>query len=355
MSYFCMRFVLSRTYCNLHSNYSATISFCKRSHQGIKSKIHFVIERAYLTAVSNVFLQAFVVNQNQLLLMMTYSIAEVKSFLERRIKPEIVDQMASYVTANNPNLWGTDKPRRFSRDMVILTLYKDLTNFGYDRIADEVDLNYTFLHNSLQHNVQVIREVLKKWGKQYIVVGKLSDWKAASRRANFPSPLSDVNLFIDSTDIPIKHTPCRGPTSDHWSGKIGSPAHRYVMISDAKGKILKVWSGYSPKLYDAHFVALNKDVLEENFHGGTFIADAHFRSARNELEGVTIHTPFFLPSDEGQDEDDEEDKPIIDLTKVKKNYNSKLYKIRSRVERPFANLKKRSNRNNFRGVKAWIS
>ena len=47
----------------------------------------------------------------------------------------------------------------------------------------------------------------------------------------------------------------------------------------ARGKIHGAYGGYSPKLYDAHWVQANKHFLEHNYRGAHIIADQYFHSA----------------------------------------------------------------------------
>ena len=201
----------------------------------------------------------------------------------------------------------------------------------------------------IQYQFQQIKQIVedkidphivsdKKWAKLHLHVGKLSEWKAASRRCDFPGELKSVNVFVDSTDLPIQNSDERGPASDFWSGKLKRPGYRYMMFSDAKGKILKVWSGYSPKLYDAHFLQCNKDYIEENFNGATMIGDTHFASMRNKLHGITLHAPYANVPKEPVDDDDAEDRPNVAMTKKKQKYNSDVHSVRSRAERPFADI-----------------
>ena len=52
-----------------------------------------------------------------------------------------------------------------------------------------------------------------------------------------------------------------------------------MLIASASGRIRGVYGGYSPKLYDAHWVQANAHYLNRVFDGATIIADQHFRSA----------------------------------------------------------------------------
>ena len=70
-------------------------------------------------------------------------------------------------------------------------------------------------------------------------------WNNAARHAHLPSRFKDVNLWLDSTDVPNTYKKVCDPESDDWSGKLGHPARRFMVLQDAKGRVLKVWGGYS--------------------------------------------------------------------------------------------------------------
>jgi hypothetical protein len=58
---------------------------------------------------------------------------------------------------------------------------------------------------------------------------------------------------MDSSDFPMQR---RGKTSrkdPDWSYKLNRPGRRYMFLRDEKGKIRKIWGGYSPKVYDGEF------------------------------------------------------------------------------------------------------
>jgi hypothetical protein len=68
----------------------------------------------------------------------------------------------------NPSLWGKQKLRNFLEINLVLTIYKDLTGMGYNKIINNVSLNLNLNHKSFQHNAKFLRVVLIKWGNSTI-------------------------------------------------------------------------------------------------------------------------------------------------------------------------------------------
>ena len=82
-----------------------------------------------------------------------------------------------------------------------------------------------------------------------------------------------VNLWLDSTDAPMEGKERIRRFSSKWSYKCAGPARRYMVLSDAKGRIRKIWGGYSLKIYDGHLVEANKDWFEDKLKGAEVVAD----------------------------------------------------------------------------------
>jgi hypothetical protein len=68
------------------------------------------------------------------------------------------------------------------------------------------------------------------------------------------------------------------------------PGQRFMTIQDGKGLILKVFGGYSPKVFDAHFMNHNKQFLEEEMKGAVMLGDEHFRTTSQYFDGPKIVT-----------------------------------------------------------------
>ena len=55
--------------------------------------------------------------------------------------------------------------------------------------------------------------------------------------------------------------------------KLNNKGRKYLVFRSGDGKIVKIWGGYSPKLYDGHFIELFKDEIEKLTGGMDIIGD----------------------------------------------------------------------------------
>lgn len=178
-------------------------------------------------------------------------------------------------------LWGAERPRDFMTDMVILALYKDTNCIGYQALASSNDFKYVLTHDSLQHNIPLVRAALQGWSNQRITEGTMADWNAAARIVKFAEPVGKVHLWMDSTDFRLKGKRKTSRKDESWSYKLNSPGQRYMAVVDAKGRVRRLWGGYSPKVYDGSFLTLNEHYFREHYRGATVIADNHFAQGKN--------------------------------------------------------------------------
>ena len=125
-------------------------------------------------------------------------------------------------------------------------------------------LSLTILHYSI---------VLKSWGKSTVILGSNSDWAKSMRNVNRgKSFLSYVFGQIPQTsnwknvEIGVERA-LSGVTSAIV------PEEDTLFLQDGKGRIRKMWGGYSPKVYDCHWLEIWKDWFEENLKGAGVIAD----------------------------------------------------------------------------------
>ena len=51
---------------------------------------------------------------------------------------------------------------------------------------------------------------------------------------------------------------------------------------------LKIWGGYSPKVYDGHWIPLHRRWLNHNLQGCYLFGDSHYWSAQDDLDQVTL-------------------------------------------------------------------
>lgn len=116
-----------------------------------------------------------------------------------------------------------------------------------------------------------------------------------------------------------------------------------MILRDGKGKVKKMWGGYSPKVYDGHFLELYRNWMEKRLKGAGVIADQHFEWGAKNLKEVKFftayHEPRFSRKKPLPANDDDDGVGLTVLTKKQESFNSTLYKLRARVELPFGEAK----------------
>jgi len=211
---------------------------------------------------------------------------------------------------------------------------------GINHMVKNINLErYKLSNNSMEHNTNLTRELLYDWAKLHILLGKFQEWKHAARNCDFAAEVLDTNLWLDSTDISIERRPDRGPSSRHWSGKLGRPGSRFMVLQDAHATILKIWGGYSPKVYDSDFLEVEKVFFEEKLEDGVIIADNHFSGGKKLFKKPKFYTNFAeRPKKRPRDASSDLEDLTLD-TKKQRKFNVGHSHARARVERPFGHLK----------------
>lgn len=269
--------------------------------------------------------------------------SEVLRKVLARVPKHIYEQICTYIRSHQPSLWAAEKPRSFLKDQILLTLYKDLYGVGYHQLAADASFGYTITDHSLNNNCKKIREVLHQWSGEVITIGNEQEWNNQAKNCSFGRRVSDVNLWIDSSDFPMIGKSSVSRKSSYWSYKLNGPGRRYQMISDAKGKIRKIWGGFSPKLYDGDFMVINKDYINEAFRGAKMIADNHYSKAKKYFSNVKIYTNFVVRQTGSKRKRGEEgeDDYVINTNKEQKEFNHEHQAARARVESPFGLIKRK--------------
>lgn len=259
-------------------------------------------------------------------------------FLKRQIKNTLgtttFDDILTYVRRRNPKLWGRNQPDEYLANMLIFTLTKFVLGWSYDKMIKLIRVVPKLNSKSLQHNVLKISRVLADWGKELISLGTRRDWEAAARGTKVPPEFGNVLLWIDSSDFFITREADRGPSSEWWSGKEGRPCRRYMFLSTADGVIRKIWPAYSPKRYDGDKLRDHRDFFDTYLKGVVVIGDNHFLAAKEYLRECEI----LAPSTERQPPKRKADRLPGDPGEKEIKRNSKIRRLRARVETTFATL-----------------
>lgn len=106
-----------------------------------------------------------------------------------------------------------------------------------------------------------------------------------------------------------------------------------MVLSDATGRVMRLWGGYSPKLFDGHFLKMNQDWFCRKLSGGVVVADQHFNWGRKHLQDPKFHTPIKKPPKPGK-----HFKDARTLTKAEVSYNHAIHQARARVETIFGRM-----------------
>ena len=96
---------------------------------------------------------------------------------------------------------------------------------------------------------------------------------------------------MDSTDFAIGKKRKIKKKDPRWSFKCNAPGHWYQALIDLKTRILKIWGGYSPKIFDGNWLKVNKDWLEESLNRGVVVADCYYSWGTKHLQKVKFIVP----------------------------------------------------------------
>jgi len=111
-----------------------------------------------------------------------------------------------------------------------------------------------------------------------------------------------------------------------------------MFLRDGHGIIRRCWGGYSPKLYDGHWLEVYKEWLEKHLKGASVVADQHFEWGKTSLKGVTFFTHIKKPAKPTKSQL-KTGKDIKKLTIEQQKMNKDVRETRARIENVFGYLK----------------
>lgn len=270
---------------------------------------------------------------------MLHSYSSIKKFVVRKVGEETFDDMLAYLKEHQPSLWGTIQPPSFLERNMVLTLYKDLQHHGYQRVLAEVDFgDFPLADKSFQKNAHRIRAVLANWAKTKIELGSPRAWKQAARHVPRPGKLVDVLLWMDSVDFPKEYHHGWSKKDADFSYKLDRLGRRYMFVRDGLGRVRRIWGGYSPKLYDGHFIELLGEYIDKELAGANIIADQHFEYGNQYLNECYIWTP---PKEPSIGKRDNEGEGLYKLSKEQASFKRQHQTLRARVENVFGLLSRK--------------
>jgi len=276
--------------------------------------------------------------------------SDTEKLVKKKLKGRVFESMLNYLKENKPVLWGAEQPSNFVRRMFVLAMYHSITGKGYQKITNSIEnLGFKIWPRSVQVNSRRIRKALSGWGREQMPLGNITEWRKAMKHVAGVKHFPGLCLWMDSTDVKTENRKGKKKKEKNWSFKCNSRGRRYMVIVDGKGRIRKMWGGYSPKVYDGEFLKINQEWFENNLRGAGIIADQHFEAGKK-LKGVKFFTKKRINDESSENEseidenssDVEIDSDMQDLavnTKKEKGYNKALYRLRARVEQPFSEMR----------------
>jgi hypothetical protein len=260
-------------------------------------------------------------------------IKTIHGFVVKKVTQEVFDELLQYLKEQHIPLWGEHQQNVFLKENLDLCLFKDLSGVGYGWLARNIKLTDKLSLKSIHHNIKLIRKTSRVWTRQQLELGNLEEWMEAAKKVKINRKLFTHGcLWMDSIDLRVvRKGQKRGKKSKWWSYKVNSPGHRYMCLRDGNGMIRKLWGGYSPKLYDSHFLQITQDYLEEKLRGAGVFADEHFRKQGNRFDQVRFYTPYKTPSSK----DNEDGAETCKFTDKQVSWNKQQRTARARVENTF--------------------
>ena len=99
---------------------------------------------------------------------------------------------------------GSKKFDEYLKINVYMTIYRDISNLGIQKLHRLCKKFYVNSDHSFTHNIKVIRLELKRWANTVINVGNLIEWKNLANGLSKDKELKNVCLWMDSSDFALK-------------------------------------------------------------------------------------------------------------------------------------------------------
>jgi hypothetical protein len=256
----------------------------------------------------------------------------LKHQIVNKLGNAVFRDISTYVRGRNLVLWGGHQPEGYANSMLIFALTKFVLGWSYNRMIETLNTNPPLNAKTLNHNCRLLMHVLADWASELIFLGERNDWDAAAAGVPHVNDFGPVRFWIDSSDFYIIRGPDRHGDSEHWSGKEGRPARRYMVLSTADGIIRKIWPAYSPKRYDSDKVRDHRDFFDSELRGVAIVGDNHFYTAREYLR----HAIIVVPSREADPPRNRADRASGEIGNAEIVRNRKIRALRARVETSFA-------------------
>lgn len=100
----------------------------------------------------------------------------------------------------------------------------------------------------------MVRKRLAAWADdEGIEFEGLEEWKKTAKICKFKNEMANVCLWMDSTDVKIEGIRKKSRKGPERSYKLNAPGRRYMVVQNAKRRVIKLYGGSVPKLMMVHF------------------------------------------------------------------------------------------------------
>jgi hypothetical protein len=277
--------------------------------------------------------------------------ATVRHLVEEAFSADLLNLWKDYVLAHPrcTNMWGREQIGSFERRMVTLAIYKDFSGLGYQKILKSIELGFKLESKCYLHNTKIVREILAEWGAKQINIDGVQSWNEHAKYFPKKVGLRAVNLIIDSTDFRLSGKASISRKDPKWSYKLNAPGQRFQVICNARGRVQRLWGGYSPKVYDGEWVDIMKEELVHHFSGAHIIADTHYEMANRifkkigKEKQIVFYTPIAKPRGRKPKTmttpTNDQSRGLRVLTTQQQEWNKRVSHVRARIESPFGLIK----------------
>lgn len=217
-----------------------------------------------------------------------------------------------------------------------MTLFKDITAMGYQKLFRKVTKeHYDINYKSFFKNTKRIKKGLAAWANTIIRLGDKQEWTHIAKYVDLDPAVKETVLWMDSVYFAKEGEKVTSKKEPLWSFKKNAPAQRYMFLRNKKGKVRKMWGGYSPKTFDGDWLKCNTEWLEENLNGSAVVADNHFMWRKKHLKKVTFHVNS---AEKRCCQEDSSDSIEDSISKAKRKYSRSVEEARARVENLFGQM-----------------
>ena len=263
-----------------------------------------------------------------------------KKAVVRRISERVEESFQHHFKFSKTKLWHCRKSSSNRRLAVRLALYKDIADVSYDHLLTLLPSGIHWSKHTLLKNQERVRREMKKWAKIVMSDEIISQYQNSSKQKGTVFFKKKPLFLLDSTNFRVEGFEGITKKNKLWSYKLNGPGRRFMILSDANGVPMRVFGGYSPKIYDGRWVEQNRKWLDKHLKNSSIIADCHFWSAQRELKAADLY-PIMPKTVKSKDGYVRVGLHIYDVEDNSFNFQQREMKtIRSAVERPFAQMEK---------------